>query len=724
MVKKNDSVFAKAVKELLRLGIALVPVTPKEKSCKLTNWPALATTDREKIMGWYKANPNFNTAAVATPEGYCFLDLDTVDAIKQIEKETGYVFPITYMVKTSKGYHVYFKQTDASRACGNQKKAGLFDFQQSNKYVVGPYSVHPSGIIYEPVDPEVPIIEIPDWLVNWILGQVGSGFEPIEVSEEGEAIVSDEVKEAFEKYLGPQCHNELFTEVGFDPIGNRYAYSRDEGCPRRDKHQNPDSCALNKEFYIYISPTGPQCKCFHTSCGMSQWSDYREFLIEKSGQNFPIYEPSGPIVIGVYDTHAAKLAADIAACEFIPSFPEVALEGSYIGEISQMVTKGTIIPPVFAYTNIKAILGSILDGFCGFPHHVGLHLRHYGLNVSITPQSGKGESRRFIYGFNDNTKIGGVLRQLAIEHGLALEDGNGFGSSAALVDTLSEFSHRRVVLSMDEMKGLFEGKRENSMVTPLLSLYESTTVQHITKTGGTHKADDVRLTISGDFTAEGFREAFGSQQIGDGFLSRCTFGYADKQNVCSDWETWSVAEMTHVVEIVAHVIAAIKNGQAEQGIFTPKEDPVANHLRNDFLKQLPQDKENREFIARVDSQFRQDLLLRCIFSNDGNQMITPEQVERSIAWANYQIAVRKKLWQVESNDPVCDMNRKIRLVVQKHKDKADGISEADLCTLCNVYRDGTQEYLLRAIRALLGTGEISCIGRNKKGRKMYKWNEA
>ena len=169
---------------LIDRGIPVIPVQPREKRCTLPAWNKKATTNVAELGA---VSPQCNTGAVAIPDGVCIFDADSPEIIARIERETGQTFPKTFSVRGSKpspAGHYYLKQTDRSRRLGNRelnlrdekgqddkdengKTKRVFDFQQKNKYVVGPGSIHPSGKTYEVVD-DSPIVEIPDWLCDWM----------------------------------------------------------------------------------------------------------------------------------------------------------------------------------------------------------------------------------------------------------------------------------------------------------------------------------------------------------------------------------------------------------------------------------------------------------------------------------------------------------------------------------------------------------------------------
>lgn len=155
----------KLARTMARHGVKVIPVPPREKGCKLENWPALATTNSEQINAWSIAEPEGNYGAVCSPDTVVILDADNPGLRSQIERTTERQFPSTLSVKSSKGYHYYFRQTDKTRSIGNRKVADMFDLQSDRKYVVGPGSVHPSGVEYSIMN-DTEIVPMPDWLAE------------------------------------------------------------------------------------------------------------------------------------------------------------------------------------------------------------------------------------------------------------------------------------------------------------------------------------------------------------------------------------------------------------------------------------------------------------------------------------------------------------------------------------------------------------------------------
>lgn len=157
----------KLAQTVAKHNIRVIPVPPKEKGCKLLDWPELATSDLSTIQQWERQQPDGNYGVVCTPDTVVVLDADNPGLRSHIERQTGRAFPDTLTVKSSKGYHYWFVQTDKTRAIGNRSLSGMFDLQSDRKYVVGPGSIHPSGAEYTIIN-NTDIMPMPDWLAEWL----------------------------------------------------------------------------------------------------------------------------------------------------------------------------------------------------------------------------------------------------------------------------------------------------------------------------------------------------------------------------------------------------------------------------------------------------------------------------------------------------------------------------------------------------------------------------
>src|SRR6266700_862377 len=163
---------------LVARGVPVIPLLPKSKIAFRKDWPDQATTDLVQVEAWDKQYPDANAASVAkaTPTGFWFLELDRPEAGQRIEEETGVRVPDTFRVRSRPGRgHLYWRQSPASLAMGNIAqgfvKYGDWSARVDNQYVVSPGSIHPdSGLPYIPLN-DRPIIEAPDWLIKYLIGQ-------------------------------------------------------------------------------------------------------------------------------------------------------------------------------------------------------------------------------------------------------------------------------------------------------------------------------------------------------------------------------------------------------------------------------------------------------------------------------------------------------------------------------------------------------------------------
>lgn len=157
------------------MGLPTIRLHPKSKIPIDHAWQELCTTNVDTILMWDRETPKAGCAVVAKPDGVLFLEIDQPGVQGRFEKETGQPWPQTYTVQSSPGkYHYYFKQTDRTRAIGNiaQSVLGFGSQRANNGYVVAPGSIHPdTGLLYTAVL-NVPIIEYPDGLADWIVKQV------------------------------------------------------------------------------------------------------------------------------------------------------------------------------------------------------------------------------------------------------------------------------------------------------------------------------------------------------------------------------------------------------------------------------------------------------------------------------------------------------------------------------------------------------------------------
>jgi hypothetical protein len=100
------------------------------------------------------------------------VDEDRPGAFADFAASIGEVIPPTFAVTTAKGRHYYFRQSDgAPLGNGRGRLAGHgIDVRGGGAgnggFLVGPGSVHATGVVYTPVDSSAPILPVPAWLAE------------------------------------------------------------------------------------------------------------------------------------------------------------------------------------------------------------------------------------------------------------------------------------------------------------------------------------------------------------------------------------------------------------------------------------------------------------------------------------------------------------------------------------------------------------------------------
>jgi putative DNA primase/helicase len=192
---------------LIALNIPVIPCQPLAKHTYLKGGPERGTVDPVVIAAWNVENPAYNVGCLGTLDNLALFDCDVKGLVSQIEKQTGHKMPPTFTVKSAnKGTaHLYFKQTERSRALGNAvHRAG--EVRGNNEYLVGPGSVivcdDGSTRAYE-IWRNVPFADFPDWLVDWVIANPASSVRNAQTGET-EGDVFSKLKEIYHQNLDPE----------------------------------------------------------------------------------------------------------------------------------------------------------------------------------------------------------------------------------------------------------------------------------------------------------------------------------------------------------------------------------------------------------------------------------------------------------------------------------------------------------------------------------------
>jgi Bifunctional DNA primase/polymerase, N-terminal/Primase C terminal 1 (PriCT-1) len=159
-----------AALSLARLGCAIFPCQPRDKTPACRNGFKDATINPAHIDTWWEACPDLNIGiATGTPSGFFVLDIDNDKdgeaSLRKLEEAYG-ALPPTVESVTGKGRHCYFRQGEYGPVgCSRDQIGPGLDIRGDGGYVIAPPSIHPNGGVYRwSVDSASDFAEAPDWL--------------------------------------------------------------------------------------------------------------------------------------------------------------------------------------------------------------------------------------------------------------------------------------------------------------------------------------------------------------------------------------------------------------------------------------------------------------------------------------------------------------------------------------------------------------------------------
>lgn len=137
------------------------------------SWGRKATNDPKLLRSRGYFGGDLRNAIISCRRSRLLVaDEDVAGALSAYAASKGETIPATFTVRTSRAFHYYFRPpagVELGNATGDLKGHGIDvrgpDGGQYGGYVIGPGSVHQSGHQYEPVNPDAPILDAPEWLV-------------------------------------------------------------------------------------------------------------------------------------------------------------------------------------------------------------------------------------------------------------------------------------------------------------------------------------------------------------------------------------------------------------------------------------------------------------------------------------------------------------------------------------------------------------------------------
>lgn len=479
--------------------------------------------------------------------------------------------------------------------------------------------------------------------------------------------VTDEAKAGFEKYLGPECHNVEFTEVGWDESGQRWEYSIDAGCPFRELHSG-ETCALDKEFHVFIAPTGPQVKCFHSTCDMT-WGKYRDYLVEKSGRNFPMTDGG---VTGGLPEGIVEMPDEPAEAE--PQTESDAMSDSVLdgrlGDIcahcmhrfpldyawiAMVVCAGTLVPRT--KVNDGGTLVGVADSMFRTNLYAGL------LGAVHTGKTAAIEQAQFVLGMQPGQPNAAFLLDLKS------------GSAEGLVKTIQDLGGGSRLYSPDELSHLLDKVAiAKSSFQSVLNTAFGKDRQSFNLAHGKDVVFNCRLSLLGGIVESKFDQCFGENTTG-GLYDRFIFGhYQGTKEHSYRFPNTTAEDITPVaVTFGDEVLEATESWITEDGM-NPRVRELA--LR----------------VAVICASF------------DGRSVLLAKDLEPAHAFALYQERVRQMYAPNCGENPIAHIAIKIRRFMEKHYGKA--VSKSQIQRAIHIERLGPGNFDA-TIKAMVRNGDIT-----------------
>lgn len=144
---REDATILDAALDVAGRGWHVFPVAEAGKTPTVP-WTTAATSDTSQVRAWLEAGTS-NYGIHAKASGLVIIDEDTPGELDRWAQARGVSLPVTFTVTTAHGRHLYF--TTGGRDYSNAspfKRDGFNIDVRGNGYVVGPGSVHATGVVY------------------------------------------------------------------------------------------------------------------------------------------------------------------------------------------------------------------------------------------------------------------------------------------------------------------------------------------------------------------------------------------------------------------------------------------------------------------------------------------------------------------------------------------------------------------------------------------------
>lgn len=147
-----------------RSGYSVIPVYPRSKLAAV-DWKPFQSrrATQTELLEQFHSNPRFNVAVIcgAVSGNLVVLDCDEMRIARAL-RDFGVGSPLTetYMVKTARGVHIYYRVDKMPPTSKIKTTLGDVDIRGDGNYILVPPSIHPTGAKYTPCR-LLPVLHVP-----------------------------------------------------------------------------------------------------------------------------------------------------------------------------------------------------------------------------------------------------------------------------------------------------------------------------------------------------------------------------------------------------------------------------------------------------------------------------------------------------------------------------------------------------------------------------------
>jgi P4 family phage/plasmid primase-like protien len=299
-------------------GICVVPTYKGLRHPALANWQDMASNDPQVIREWGENGySDFNCVCVAKNDATLAIDIDDLAACKAAGMPE---VPQTFTVRSPKGYHLHFLQSDETRMLGNRsiksEDTKILELKVHNAAVAAPGCVREDGKEYI-IKQDIPLVELPAAWVEWITAHTTECKRSMALRKLHPEFDAESLAEHFDWQFASE----------FEKNGALYYVFAE--CPLASR-VHTDQVRSKKTCLIIGSTIGFDCK----SCGEEHtYRDLIDHMLEKGYENYPDFifaDEDDAILLKDVEGDASLTAEELAAllgATLIPELPPYDVTG-------------------------------------------------------------------------------------------------------------------------------------------------------------------------------------------------------------------------------------------------------------------------------------------------------------------------------------------------------------------------------------------------------------